>query len=84
MDRIEEALSLMQKVADLLTEAKRPPRSDKVDRLVKLLGRRRGVTLDEASEALGIQPHSVRSLISRRVRHGGYRVAVKDGRYRVL
>lgn len=50
------------------TDATKPKRQTVGERLLAMLQRRNGATLDEITEAFGVQPHSARAIISVEIR----------------
>ena len=60
-----------------LSEIKTPRAGSKLDKLVGLLSRKTGTTIDKASETLGWQPHTTRASLTG-LKKRGYVIERKD------
>jgi hypothetical protein len=59
------------------------PKVGKADQLFALLARPQGASMEELVEEFGIQPHSIRAMISVKSRERGLRATLNDGRYQI-
>lgn len=60
----------------------KPPKVKRGDRIIELLNRAEGVSVEELRAEFGTKPHTIRAQISIETRKRGIKTVLDNGRYR--